>query len=103
VTLQQRSPSLPGIPTISEAGLPGYRFDAWQSIVVPAGTPRTIVDKIHSDVVKMLVSPDVRDRLVDQGANELVGSSPDEFGKVIRGDIERYRKLIRDARIVVQQ
>jgi tripartite-type tricarboxylate transporter receptor subunit TctC len=103
VTLQQRSPSLPGIPTISEAGLPGYRFDAWQSIVVPAGTPRTIVDKIHSDVVKVLGLPDVRERLVDQGANELVGSSPDEFGKVIRGDIERYRKLIRDARIVVQQ
>jgi tripartite-type tricarboxylate transporter receptor subunit TctC len=103
VTLQQRSPSLPGIPTISEAGLPGYRFDAWQSIVVPAGTSRTIVDKIHSDVVKVLGLPDVRERLVDQGANELVGSSPDEFGKMIRGDIERYRKLIRDARIVVQQ
>jgi tripartite-type tricarboxylate transporter receptor subunit TctC len=103
VTLQQRSPSLPGIPTISEAGLPGYRFDAWQSIVVPAGTSRTIVDKIHSDVVKVLGLPDVRERLVDQGANELVGSSPDEFGKMIRGDIERYRKLVRDARIVVQQ
>jgi tripartite-type tricarboxylate transporter receptor subunit TctC len=103
VTLQQRSPSLPDIPTISEAGLPGYRFDAWQSIVVPAGTPRTIVEKIHSDVVKVLGLPDVRERLVDQGANELVGSSPDEFGKMIRGDIERYRKLIREARIVVQQ
>jgi hypothetical protein len=53
--------------------------------------------------VKVLGLPDVRERLVDQGANELVGSSPDEFGKMIRGDIERYRKLIRDARIVVQQ
>jgi len=103
VTLERRSASLPGIPTIAEAGLPGYRFDAWQSIVVPSGTPRAIIEKIHADVVKALSLQDVRERLVDQGANELVGSSPDEFGKSIRADIERYRKLIEDARIVVVQ
>jgi tripartite-type tricarboxylate transporter receptor subunit TctC len=103
VTLQQRSPSLPGIPTIAEAGVPGYRFDAWQSIVVPAGTPKAIVDKVHADVLKILALPEVKERLVDQGANELVGSSPEEFGRMIRAEIERYRKLIADARIVVQQ
>jgi len=101
--LERRSASLPGIPTIAEAGLPGYRFDAWQSIVVPSGTPRAIIEKIHADAVKALSLQDVRERLVDQGANELVGSSPDEFGKSIRADIERYRKLIEDARIVVVQ
>ncbi|MGE5526905.1 MAG: Bug family tripartite tricarboxylate transporter substrate binding protein [Rhodospirillaceae bacterium] len=103
VTLQQRSPSLPGIPTIAESGVPGYRFDAWQSIVVPAGTPKAIVDKVHADVVKILALPEVKERLVDQGANELVGSSPAEFGRTIRAEIERYRKLIADARIVVEQ
>jgi len=103
VTLQQRSLSLPGVPTIAEAGVPGYHFDAWQSIVVPAGTPRAIVEKIHADAVKVLGLPEVRERLVDQGANELVGSSPEEFGKTIRAEIERYRKLIESARIVVQE
>lgn len=102
VTLSRRSSSLPDVPTIAEAGVPGYRFDAWQSIVVPAGTSREIVNKIHADVVKVLAMPDVRRKLVDEGANELVGSTPEQFAVRIRSDIERYRKLIRDAGISVQ-
>lgn len=102
VTLEHRSGAMPGVPTLAEAGAPGYRFDAWQSIVAPAGTPRFIINKIHADVVKALAQPDVRERLVDQGANELVGSTPEEFRKMIAAEIERYRKLISAAGIVVQ-
>lgn len=102
VTLDKRSPSLPAVPTIAESGVAGYRFDAWQSIVVPAGTPRSIVTKIHADTVKILASPDVREKLVEQGANELVGSSPDEFRRMIASEIERYRKLIAAANVEVQ-
>lgn len=90
------------MPTIAEAGLPGYHFDAWQSIVVPAGVPREIINRIYGDVKKILATPDVHERLVVQGANELVGSTPEDFGRAIRADTERYRKLIRDAGIVVQ-
>ncbi|MBI4195587.1 MAG: tripartite tricarboxylate transporter substrate binding protein [Betaproteobacteria bacterium] len=99
VTLAQRSSSLPEVPTIAESGVPGYRFEAWQSIVVPAGTSRGIIGKIYSDALKVLALSDVRRKLVDEGANELVGSKPQEFAKRIRADIERYRRLIRDARI----
>lgn len=102
VSLPHRSSSLPDVPTIAEAGLPGYRFDAWQSIVVPAGVPREIINRIYGDVKKILATPEVHERLVVQGANELVGSAPEDFGRAIRADIERYRKLIADARIVVQ-
>ena len=102
VSLAQRAPALPNVPTIAETGVPGYRFEAWQAIVVPAGTPKDIVRKIHGDVVKVLALAEVRRVLVDEGANELVGSSPEDFGKHIRSEIERYRKLIADAGIQKQ-
>jgi tripartite-type tricarboxylate transporter receptor subunit TctC len=102
VTLPNRSASLPDVPTVSESAVPGYRFDAWQAIVVPAGTPKDIVSRIHQDVVKVLASPDIRRMLVDEGANELVGSAPEEFAKHIGSEIERYRKLIADAGIEKQ-
>jgi tripartite-type tricarboxylate transporter receptor subunit TctC len=99
VTLAKRSPSLPAVPTIAESGVPGYRFDAWQAIVLPAGSPKDIVRKIHADTLRALNAPDVRRVLVDEGANEIVGSTPEEFAKHIRSEIERYRKLIADAHI----
>jgi tripartite-type tricarboxylate transporter receptor subunit TctC len=102
VTLPNRSPSLPNVPTVAESGVPAYRFDAWQAIVVPAGTPKDIVRRIQQDVLKVLALAEVRRTLVDEGANELVGSTPEEFGKHIRGEIERYRKLIADAGIEKQ-
>ena len=99
VSLPKRSPSLPNVPTLAESGVPGYRFDAWQAIVVPAGTPKDIVRRIQQDVVRVLAMPDVRRVLVDEGANEIVGSTPEEFGSHIRSEIERYRKLIAEAGI----
>jgi tripartite-type tricarboxylate transporter receptor subunit TctC len=99
VSLPKRSPSLPNVPTLAESGVPGYRFDAWQAIVVPAGTPKDIVRRIQQDVVRVLAMPDVRRALVDEGANEIVGSTPEEFGSHIRSEIGRYRKLIAEAGI----
>jgi len=97
VTLSRRSSSLPDVPTIAESGVPGYRFEAWQSIVLPAGTGKDIINKIQADTVRVLALPDVRRKLIDEGANELVGSSPEQLASLIRSDIEKYRKLIRDA------
>jgi tripartite-type tricarboxylate transporter receptor subunit TctC len=102
VSLPKRSASLPNVPTVAESGVPGYRFDAWQAIVVPAGTPKDIVSRIQQDVVRVLAMPEVRRTLVDEGANQIVGSTPEEFGNHIRGEIERYRKLIADAGIEKQ-
>ena len=102
VTLPRRSGSLPDVPTISETGLRGYEFTAWQSIVVPAGTDKTVVNRIQADVVKVLAMPDVRRKLVDEGANELIGSTPDALARLIHGDIQKYRKLIADSGIRIQ-
>lgn len=102
VTLPRRSASLPDVPTVAEAGVRGYEFTAWQSIVVPAGTDKAIVSRIHADVVKVLALPDVRRKLVDEGANELVGSTPEALGRLIRADTQKYRKLIVDAGIRIE-
>ena len=65
--------------------------------MLPAGTGKDIINKIQADTVRVLALPDVRRKLIDEGANELVGSSPEQLASLIRSDIEKYRKLIRDA------
>jgi tripartite-type tricarboxylate transporter receptor subunit TctC len=102
VTLPGRSGSLPDVPTIGEAGLRGYEFTAWQSIVVPAGTDKAVINRIQAEVVKVLALPDVRRKLVDEGANELIGSTPEVLARLIRIDIRKYRKLIADSGIKIQ-
>src|SRR5690606_24075963 len=72
VTASQRVATLPDLPTIAEAGLPGYELTAWHGMVAPAGTPPAIVDRVHAAVVKSLDSPDVRERFTTLGA-EVVG------------------------------
>ena len=102
VTLPKRSGSLPEVPTIAEAGLRGYEFTAWQAIVVPAGTDKAIIGKIHADTIKVLALPDVKRKLVDEGANELIGSPPDALTRLVHADIQKYRKLIADSGIKIQ-
>jgi len=102
VTLSKRSASLPDVPTIAEAGLRGYEFTAWQAIVVPAGTDKAIIGKIHADTIKVLALPDVKRKLVDEGANELIGSPPDALTRLVHTDIQKYRKLIADSGIKIQ-
>ena len=102
VTLPNRSASLPDVPTVTESGVPGYEFGAWQSIVVPAGTSREIINKTHADVVRVLAMPDVRHKLVDLGANELIGSTPEVLSRMIRSEIEKYRMLVKNAGIKIE-
>jgi len=99
ITLPKRSSSVADIPTIAESGLPGYDIDAWQSVLVPAGTDRAIINKISNDVKKVLAQPELRRQLIDKGGNELIGSTPEEFARVIQSDSAKYRKLVADAKI----
>ena len=101
VTGLKRSVSLPDVPTLDEQGLRGFELTQWQGVVVPAGTPRAIVDKLHDAIVKALQMPDVIERLSTQGGNELVGSTPEQFGQKIRSDLAKYGKLVRDAHIKI--
>ena len=98
VTGSTRSPILPEIPTISEAGVPGYEFAGWYGIFAPAHTPRTIVTKINADVNRILQQPETRQRLAAIGFEPL-GGSADEFAKYFRAEVAKWRKVIQEAGI----
>ena len=83
VASQKRMPSVPEIPTLIELGVPNFVTGSWQGLLAPAGTPREVVSKLNADLAKVLAAPEMSQRLVDQGA-EVVASSPDEFGKLLR-------------------
>lgn len=97
----KRSGSLPDTPTLDELGLKGFELMQWQAVVAPAGTPKAIVDKLHREVVRALKMPDVIDRLATQGGNELVGNTPEQFAAVIKSDLVKYAKLVKDAAIKI--
>jgi tripartite-type tricarboxylate transporter receptor subunit TctC len=88
----------PGVPTISESGLPGFEFNSWFTIMVPAGTPREIISRLHAEVVKALADPDVRAKLLDQGLTAR-GTSPAELGTATREQLARYAKVMKEAGI----
>jgi tripartite-type tricarboxylate transporter receptor subunit TctC len=89
---------LPDVPTMSEAGLPGFESSAWFGLVVPAKTPRAVVDQLSSQVARSLQEPAVQARLAESGVR-LVGSSPDEFADLIRRERVKWAQIIRAANI----
>jgi len=97
-TAPERFASLPGTPTIAEAGVPGYALDPWLGLFVPAKVPHDIVTRINAEVVKILAGPELKARLGAQGI-ELVTNSPAEFARFIREDNAKWGKIIKDAGI----
>jgi tripartite-type tricarboxylate transporter receptor subunit TctC len=100
VTTAKRSPAIPEVPTLGEAGLAGFDVSQWYGIVVPAGTPAEITAKLNADFVELLKLPDIRTRMSDAGA-EPVGSTPAQFGEFIRSEIAKYRKIVKETRITI--
>jgi len=98
VSTATRSPVAPSVPTIAESGVPGYEVDMWYGLLAPAGTPKEIIAQINADVTAVLAMPDVRDTLTRQGL-EPAPSSPEQFGALIRTDIAKWAKVIKDAGI----
>ena len=98
VTTTTRSPVLPGVPTVAESGLPGYANNSWNGILVPAGTPRELIGRINAELVRILKEPDVRERLTGVGA-EIAGSTPEEFGAMIRSEIDKLARVVRAAKV----
>ncbi len=94
----KRTPALPEVPTVAEAGIPGFNFDAWTGYLAPSGTPKEIVAKLHADITRTLGARDVQEKLVALGF-DLVGGNSDEFAVLIRNDIARLAKLIKDSGI----
>jgi tripartite-type tricarboxylate transporter receptor subunit TctC len=100
-TGKTRSSLLPDVPTIAEAGVPGYEATIWLGIMAPAGTPKAIVDKLNTEINKVLNKPDIKETWARQGAVPIV-MSPSEFDAYIRGDIEKWAKVIQTAGIKPQ-
>jgi len=94
VTSAKRLPSVPDLPTMIEAGLPGFEVTAWFGLMAPAGTPPAVVAKIHTDTVRVINMPDVRERFVSQAA-EPGGNKPEEFAAFIQSEIAKWAKVIK--------
>jgi len=101
VTTLQRDPAIPDVPTVAEAGVPGYQAAEWGGIVVRAGTPAAIVARLNQEIVKSLKSPDIAQRFAAVGA-QAVGSTPEGFAEHIRRERETWAKVIAAAGIKIE-
>ena len=94
VTTARRSALAPDLPTIAESGLPGFDISTWFGIFAPAGTPRPVVDRLHDEFAKALAAPDVREKMLNLGA-EPVGNTPEEFAAYVKAEAAKYAKLVK--------
>ena len=97
-TTHTRSPNLPDVPTLEEAGFKGLVIEQWQGVFVPAKTPKEIVMRLNAEIVKTLADPKVRE-LYAQNGLEPVGNTPEQFAAIVRGDYEKYGRLVRKLKI----
>jgi tripartite-type tricarboxylate transporter receptor subunit TctC len=101
ITGASRSPTVPDVPTIAEAAVPGFASTSWQGWFMPAKTPAPIVERIQQETAKVLAMPDMRSRLATM-AYEGIGSKPEEFAAHYRQEIAKFTKVIADAKIPKQ-
>lgn len=101
VTGSKRTPALPSVPTVAEAGVPGYESIQWYGLLAPAGTPSEIIKRIQAEVVVALRTPEVREKLATDGA-EPIGSTPDEFAAVIRDELQKWSRVAKESGIEPQ-
>ncbi len=100
VSLGKRSKALPEVPTMVEAGVPGYEVNVWYGLFAPGGTPKPVVAKISADVSRQLKAPDFQDRLSALGV-EAAGTTPAEFSALFREEIKMWGKVVKAAHIVL--
>ncbi len=98
VTTAKRSAALPELPTIAEAGLPGYDANTWGGILAPAGTPKDVVAKLNTEINKALAAEDVRAKLIASGI-DIQGGAPAEFAAYIKAEVAKWAKVTKDAGI----
>ena len=96
VTSPRRSSAVPDVPTVAEAGYPGFEATNWYGLVAPAGTPAAIIVTLHGEAVKALARPGLRGKLNDLGL-DVIANSPEEFAAAIQSEIPKWRKLIHDS------
>ncbi len=101
VSSPRRVAAIPDVPTIAESGLPGFETGSWQGVVAPPGTPREIVARLNGEIGRILATPEMRDKLGNQGA-DVRTNSPEEFAVFIRAEKDRWAKVVKDANVKVE-
>lgn len=101
VTTRTRAAALPDVPTMAEAGYPGFEATAWFGLLAPAGTPQPVVDRLNKEVVAILKSPDIRERLLGLGAT-VVADKPEEFGRFMADEINKWGPVVKRANIELE-
>ena len=101
VTSPRRSPAAPGLPTLAESGLPGYAVFAWNGVLVPAGTPRTVIEQLSQELKKAMALPQVKDKFNAQGF-AASWDRPDEFGSFLKGEVEKWTKAVKASGATVE-
>ena len=99
ITVKKRSALAPSIPTMEEAGVPGYEASIWNGILAPAGTPKPIVNRLHDAIVQILKSPQAAERYANVGAEIRHSATPEEFAGFVRAEIAKWTKVIKAAGI----
>jgi tripartite-type tricarboxylate transporter receptor subunit TctC len=94
VTTKDRLSVMPDVPTLQEAGVPGYELAAWQGVIAPAGTPRPIVDRLNAAIVRLLHEPETARRLTGDGG-QIITSTPEEFAAYVRSEIGRFASIVK--------
>ena len=101
VSTKERFPPLPDLPTVDESGLKGFDGGSWNGVVVPAGTPREIVNRLNADLAKALKSPETRERIFQQGGLA-GGNSPEEFAAFIKAEMDKWARVGKAAKVRVE-
>ena len=99
VAAPKRLQEFPAIPTAAEAGLPDYVLSTWYGVFAPGGTPRTIVNRLHAEIARAIQSPEIRSKLTEMSADDTNTSTPDAFSALVREDLARFAKLLKEANI----
>ena len=96
VTTAKRSPELPDVPTIAEAGVPGYEATSWFGMFAPAGTPKPVLDKLHAALIKVLNQADVKKKIAEQGG-DVVAETPEQFAAFIQAESVKWGKVVKES------
>jgi tripartite-type tricarboxylate transporter receptor subunit TctC len=98
ISSRTRAPSAPEVPTVDEAGVPGYEVNVWFGVLTVAGTPAEVVQRLNTEMVKILNSAEIKERFGNVGV-DVVASTPEYFAKYLKAEVERWAKVVKDAGI----
>ena len=101
ITGEKRKSALPQVPTMAEAGMPGFEVRSWYGIFAPGATPRPIIDRLSSEFARIVAMPDITEQLISQGVEPLI-STPEQFAAIVKADMDRYARIVKEANIKLE-